>query len=365
MDTKILDKIQKSLSEQNFVLDHGQENALEALLNLSEKYTQNQNKSFFRASPKIEKRGVYLHGAVGRGKTMLMDLFYDALPDDASKYRVHFHSFMKDVHEFLHAHRQNSKNTDAVDKAIPKFASRIAKQTDIICFDEFHITDVADAMILSRLFTALYKKGLFIVMTSNWTPDRLYEGGLQRDRLLSFIALIKDQMDVVELDGAVDYRKLIIKGHPVYFSSLNTRSKCDLKEMIEALTKGKTCQKTILTVKGRELVIPETYGDVAVFSFHDLCERPLGAGDYLEIAKCFRVIIMKDIPQLSTEKRNEAKRLMTLIDILYDAKSLLIISAENTADKIYKGHDHAFEFERTVSRLIEMQSQTYLDEAIL
>ncbi len=349
--------------KEDIILDMGQTNALHVLNSLRTHIQKRKSLvswslgGFKKSKP---KQGVYLHGDVGRGKTMLMDMFYEALPETYPKDRVHFHAFMRDVHDFLHVERQKTTK-NGVDKALPKFAKTIARRTKILCFDEFHVTDVVDAMILSRLFTALFNKGVHIVMTSNWHPDHLYKDGLQRDRFVPFIALIKTKMNVVEFDGAIDYRRQTLKGRPVYFFPLGEATDHALQDTLDVLTHGKEKHSCTLTIKNRDIEVKESYGDVALFTFHDLCETPLGAEDYLEIAKTFKIIVLKDIPKLTTEKRNEAKRFITLIDILYDAHTLLIITAETDPSTLYTGHDHALEFDRTISRLSEMQSISYLN----
>ncbi len=367
MGSKIENAIRATLARQEIVLDEGQTRALKALSELASHVVSEDKKSVwaqflpFGSKNKDETQGVYLFGDVGRGKTMLMDAFYEGLPKDYPKMRVHFHAFMKDVHEFLHNARQSETSKGGVDQAVPEYIKKISSEVKLICFDEFHITDVADAMILSRLFTALFDQGVYVVMTSNWIPQNLYEGGLQRDRIIPFIKLIEQTMQVVELDGDVDYRKQIMKGRDVYFSPLNSATQRKIADVKNQLVGDKQKTTTTLNVKGREIVLEETYGAVAVVSFSDMCMRALGAQDYLALAEEFSVVIVTGILKLSPEQRNEAKRFMTFIDILYDAKTLVVMSAQTPADQIYAGHDHAFEFDRTVSRLIEMQSQTYLE----
>lgn len=344
--------VQSYFDEKNIILDDGQEKALKALNSLSLESKKNWNPF----SKKEMGEGVYLYGDVGRGKTMVMDAYFEALPTTIPKMRVHFHAFMKQVHEFLHEYRQNNKDESGVDRALPEFVESFSGDMKLICFDEFHIVDVADAMILSRLFTAILERGINVVMTSNWHPDSLYEGGLQRDRILPFIALIKKQMQIVALDGDIDYRKQVLKGEPVYF----TPPYDGFDKVVTGLIDGKECLPVTLSVKGREIVIAEAYGDVAILSFAMLCGEARGAEDYLAIAQNFSVLVIKDIPNLSQEQRNEAKRLMTLIDVLYEAETITVICAQSDPYGLYTGEDHAKEFDRTISRLIEMQGADYI-----
>lgn len=352
MGAKIVLSTLSSLSGKGIVLDDGQRRALEALKLLDITITKKWNPF----SKKKMGVGVYLYGDVGRGKTMVMDAFFETVPDTTPKMRIHFHAFMKQAHEFLHEYRQNNKHEKGVDKALPQFVEGLAKDVRLICFDEFHITDVADAMILSRLFTAVLERGVSVVMTSNWAPDHLYEGGLQRDRIVPFIDLIKRQMNVVELDGDIDYRKLVLKGRPVYFTTPYE----GFEKVFCALTQGKERSTHVLEIKGRKLVVSGVYGDVATLTFDDLCAKPLGAQDYMALARAFNVVIIEEIPELSAENRNEAKRFVTLIDILYEEKVAVVITAAQLPDNLYSGSDHAFEFDRTISRLIEMQGKEYL-----
>lgn len=301
-----------------------------------------------------EKQGIYLHGPVGRGKTMLMDLFYEALPANSKKQRIHFHAFMIKVHEYMHAHLG-----DKVDDTLPRYAKEIAKKTKILCFDEFHVTDVADAMILGRLFTALFDQGLTIILTSNFPPDSLYAGGLQRDRFIPFIDLLKKRLHIHYLDNGQDYRRRILEGHRLYLHPLGAAANQEFQHLFTDMTQGHKPVPQTLTVKGHNLEIAQTVGPIARCSFADLCGKALGAEDYITLASQFQVLFLENIPVLSEAERNEAKRLMLLVDILYEHRRLLIVTAEAPPEKLYTGQDHAFEFERTISRLTEMQSPAY------
>lgn len=304
-------------------------------------------------------KGLYLYGGVGRGKSMLMDLFYDCLPASIPKKRVHFHAFMIDVHDYIHSRREEGSIREGVDAALPLLAERIYERSHVLCFDEFHVTDVADAMILGRLFRHLFERGVVIVATSNWAPDKLYEGGLQRDRFLPFIDLLKDRMEVMHLDGPVDYRTKFLMQEGTYFWPLGRETTRRANTVFNALSDHTLPDTDILEVKGRTIEVGAVARGVARFSFAQLCERPHGAEDYLEIVKNYHTVFVEGVPALGYDRRNEAKRFMILIDTLYEAGTKLVMTAEALPDQLYRGHDHAFEFQRTVSRLQEMQSAEY------
>ncbi|MAE52173.1 MAG: cell division protein ZapE [Micavibrio sp.] len=308
--------------------------------------------------------GVYMYGGVGRGKSMLMDLFYSCLPDDIRKTRVHFHKFMIDVHDYIHSRRESDGIREGVDATLPLLAERLAERSRVICFDEFHVTDVADAMILGRLFTALFDRGVVVVATSNWEPDRLYEGGLQRDRFLPFIALLKNKLEIVHLDSPTDYRTQVLAQEGVYFSPLGGKTKARVNEVFHHLTDGAEVHAEDIDVKGRVIKVAQVANGAARFGFAQLCEQPLGAEDYLALTQRYRIIFLEGIPRLGYDRRNEAKRLMTLIDVLYDASVHVVFQADATPENLYNGHDHSFEFERTISRINEMQSKEYVQRNI-
>ena len=298
--------------------------------------------------------GLYLCGPVGRGKSMLMDLFFRSVPN-SRKRRVHFHGFMLEVHERIELERRAH-----TDRPIAKVASDLAAQAALLCFDEFQVDDIADAMILERLFRALFDAGVVVVATSNRAPDELYEHGLQRKRFLPFIALLKQKLFVLELDSGRDYRLAGLHGRPVYHHPLGEAAHDALEHAFAGLTDGASGASATLTVKGRRLAVPRAARGVAWFSFADLCANPLAAADYLAIAERFAAVIVEGIPRLSSRQRNEARRFNILIDTLYEAHTLLIASAEVPPKEIYTAGDGTFEFRRTVSRLIEMQSDDYI-----
>jgi cell division protein ZapE len=300
-------------------------------------------------------QGLYIFGAVGRGKSMLMDLFFAAAPL-ARKRRVHFHEFMLDVHDGLHRQRRERAAADV----LAPLVERMVAESALLCFDEFQVTNIADAMLLGRLFGALFDRGIVVVATSNVAPDDLYADGLQRERFLPFIDLLKERLDVLELDGLIDYRRNRIKGMTVYHQPLGAAAESALARAFAQLTDGDAGAPTTLSVQGRMLRVPKAAKGVACFEFADLCERPLGAADYIAIATHFHTIIVDGVPRLSPQQRNEARRFMTLIDALYEHKTNLICAAADSPDRLYASGDGAQEFRRTASRLLEMQSTDYL-----
>ena len=304
----------------------------------------------------LAPKGVYLHGGVGRGKSMLMDLFAAGL--DGVRYRrVHFHEFMLEVQRRLHGMRANGGRQDPLDA----LAAEIAKEQRLLCFDEFHVVDIADAMILGRLFDGLFERGLVMVATSNWPPDRLYENGLNRDRFLPFIALLKSRVDIVALDGPTDYRLDRLRDLAVYHHPLGPAADAALAAAFAALTDGVEAGPLELAVGTRTLHVPVAAAGVARFAFADLCNRPLGAADYLALTERFHTLFLEGVPVLTPNRRNEARRFMTLIDALYERRMMLFLSAEAPAEALYPAGDGAFEFQRTVSRLLEMQSHAWLE----
>ena len=315
---------------------------------------------FGSRKPAPSPRGVYLWGAVGRGKSMLMDLFY-AQAEVASKRRIHFHEFMLDVHERIHAHRQASG-----DDPIPAVARAVGRQARLLCFDEMQVTNVADAMILSRLFTALLDTGVTVVTTSNRPPRDLYKDGLNRQLFLPFIALLEARLDILGLNGPTDYRLERLAGRPTYHVPNGPAATEALSDAFFRLTdhpvedRAHVPSETIEVPGGRTLFVPKALKGVAVFSFKRLCGQPLWAADYLAVARRFHSVILVGVPQLGPENRNEAARFVTLVDALYEHRCKLLMSADAPPQELYPAGDGSFEFERTVSRLMEMQSADYL-----
>jgi cell division protein ZapE len=308
--------------------------------------------------------GLYVHGGVGRGKTMLMDLFFEMVPV-RRKRRVHFNAFMADAHDRIQKHRLARKNGEAKeDDPIPPVARALADEAWVLCFDEFSVTDIADAMILSRLFSALFANGVVLVATSNLAPDDLYRDGLNRQLFLPFIALLKRHAGVMALDSPTDYRMEKLNRMPVYLTPLSVDADRLMDEAWEVVTRGKPDASDAVAVKGRQVVVPRAAGAAARFSFADLCDAPLGARDYLAIADKYDTIFIDRVPVLDQTRRNPAKRFILLVDTLYDRHIRLFISAEAPPQGLYQGRPgvtEAFEFDRTASRLIEMQSREWLD----
>ena len=312
------------------------------------------------ASPSV--KGLYVHGSVGRGKTMLMDMFFQMAPVE-KKRRCHFHEFMADVHNRVHAHRQKLKNGETKQAdPIPPVAAQLLAEAELLCFDEFTVTDIADAVILARLFTELFANGCTLVTTSNVVPDNLYKDGLNRGLFLPFIDLLKQNVEVVSLDSPIDYRMEKVKSLPVYVTPLDGAADQAMDMAWHHLTAGQVVAPVEIEMKGRSVLVPRAAGRVARFTFRDLCEKPLGASDFLAIADRFDTVFIDHIPLLSADRRNETKRFIILIDALYDHTVRLLASAAAMPEDLLgtrKGTE-GFEFDRTASRLFEMRSADYL-----
>lgn len=308
-------------------------------------------------------RGLYVHGDVGRGKTMLMDLFFSCLPE-GDRRRAHFNDFMNDVHERIKAHRVALERGETrQDNTFPAVAAALSEEAHILCFDEFAVTDIADAMILSRLFTALFKEGVILLATSNVAPDDLYRDGLNRQLFLPFITTLKEHVKVVNLDASTDYRLAKAGCEAVYMTPLGTRADKGMNAAWARVTGGARGEETRLAVRGRAINVPCAAGSAARFEFADLCSRPLSALDYMALVARYRTFFIDHVPVLDDSRRNEAKRFILLIDTLYDHHARLFISAAATPEALYEGHmktAETFEFERAASRLFEMQSEDYL-----
>ncbi|WP_411036413.1 cell division protein ZapE [Shinella sp. BYT-45] len=307
-------------------------------------------------------KGLYIYGGVGRGKTMLMDMFFELAPVKR-KRRAHFHEFMADVHERIHKHRQKLKagETRQADP-VPPVAASLIEEARLLCFDEFSVTDIADAMILSRLFGELFQRGCILVATSNVEPDNLYKDGLNRSLFLPFVDLLKRYVEIVPLDSLTDYRMEKDSGLPVFRHPLGEEADMAMDAAWRRETAGKAAGAQTISFRGRTIAVPQAAGRAARFSFADLCERPLGAADYLEILAHYDTLFVDHIPFLGADKRNETKRFINLVDTIYDHRVRLFASAAAAPQKLLvtrKGTE-GFEFDRTVSRLIEIRSTEYL-----
>jgi cell division protein ZapE len=307
-------------------------------------------------------RGLYIHGEVGRGKTMLMDLFFQQSPVE-HKRRAHFHEFMAEVHERIYGFRQSIARGDIADGDVMALtAASIFDQAWLLCFDEFHVTDIADAMILGRLFSKLFDLGTVVVATSNVAPDDLYKGGLNRALFLPFIAQISDHMDVIRLDARTDFRLEKLAGVKMWLVPADPDADAALAKAWVRMTGNAPCQPRDISIKGRILHVPCSAHGVARFSFAELCEKPLAASDYLRLARDYHTLIVDHIPVMDYAERNAAKRFIALIDTLYDNAVKLMASAEADPISLYRASEgnEANEFKRTSSRLIEMSSESYL-----
>ncbi|MEO8300355.1 MAG: cell division protein ZapE [Rhizomicrobium sp.] len=350
----LLTRYRKSVSGGELRADPAQDNAVHKLQALARVLAKKPGFSLFRKTAQPAK-GLYIWGDVGRGKTLLMDLFFEEAAT-AKKRRAHFNRFMVDVHARIHAERQKPGSGDP----IPVVARAIAEEARLLCFDEFQVADVADAMILGRLFDWLFCEGVTIVATSNSPPDRLYEGGLNRQLFLPFIEEIKQRLEVIELNGPTDYRLQRISGLNVYLTPLGPEADAAMDEAWKRLTDSKRGKPASLTVLGRQVAVPQAARGVARFAFEELCDRPLAAADYLAVAQEFHTILIDHIPVMTDNMHNVARRFTLLIDTLYDEGVKLICSAAAPPDQLYPAGIASDAFRRTVSRLAEMQSEDYL-----
>lgn len=306
-------------------------------------------------------RGLYIWGPVGRGKSMVMDLFFADAPV-AQKRRVHFHEFMLEVQARLHRRREElaAKGAPPETDTIVPIAREIAAEARLLCFDEFQVTNIADAMILGRLFETLFDEGITVIATSNRAPDDLYKNGLQRDRFLPFIELLKQRLEVLELGGGRDYRMDRMRELDVYLTPLGAWATKKLDEAFRTLADGADGEPRVLRTQGRDVPVPRAAPGVAMAHYLDWCARPMGAADFLCIADHFHTVILAEIPKMGPDNRDKAARFVTMIDSFYERKVKFICSAATTPEKLYVEGDGAFEFQRTVSRLMEMQSPEYL-----
>jgi cell division protein ZapE len=306
-------------------------------------------------------RGLYIFGSVGRGKTMLMDAFFAAAVV-RRKRRTHFHEFMTEVHERIHAAREASRGGKGPVDPIAPVAAGIAETTRLLCLDEFAVEDIADAMILSRLFEALFTRGLVLVATSNAAPEDLYRDGLNRGLFLPFITVLRQHVDVIELAARTDYRMEKLGGAPVYLTPLGPPARAALDRIFRGLTGADRGEPATLEVKGRKVKVPQSARGVARFAFADLCEAPLGTADYAALARAYHTVVLDDVPVIADGRRDVARRFINLIDVLYDHGVKLAASAAAEPEALYRAPtgEEAFAFRRTASRLTEMRSSAYL-----
>jgi len=316
----------------------------------------------FGLMPDIDRappQGIYLYGGVGRGKSMLMDLLFESVPIK-TKDRVHFQAFMRDIHAEIHQLRQMPVPFEG--DPIPGMADGIADNTTLLCLDELEVRDIADAMIVSRLFQRLFERGVVVVATSNRHPDDLYKDGLQREKFLPFIGLLKTKLDVLALESQQDYRLGRLMGQSVYYTPLGPTADAALNQAWARMTDDATAKADFISVQGRRVTIPASAHQVARFAFSDLCQQALGPADYMAIAAQYSTVIMSDIPQMSEDTKDAARRFVTLVDALYEHRTVLICSAAVAPIELYKGREGGFEFQRTASRLIEMQAVDYIKQ---
>ncbi|WP_280137579.1 cell division protein ZapE [Aureimonas sp. AU40] len=312
-------------------------------------------------------RGLYIHGSVGRGKSMMMDLFFKLCPEPR-KRRLHFHEFMREAHARINAHRAAVKAGEAKgDDPIPPVAEAIAAEARLLCFDEFTVTDIADAMILSRLFDALFARGVVLVATSNVAPDNLYRDGLNRPLFLPFVETLKQHAEIYFLDAPTDYRMETVEGESLYVTPLGPEANRRMDALWRSILAGGGEAPDGFEVAGRRVAVPRAGNGAARFAFADLLQRPLGANDYLALAARYDTLMLEGIPVLTQDQRNEAKRFILLVDTLYDAGRRIVVSAAAPAHELYRASSgtELFEFDRTISRLTEMRSGDYLARAQL
>ena len=352
----VLDELRRRIASGELTEDDAQIKAASMLDELLGRLSESKGKSWFFSRRSESSKGLYLWGGVGRGKSMLMDWFFEAAPTQ-NKQRVHFHAFMLDVHARINHWRKTGDGDP-----IAPVAKEIAKKAQLLCFDEFHVTDITDAMILSRLFEALWARGIVVVATSNRPPIDLYKHGLNRQLFEPFIKMMPEHLIIHEFAGDLDHRLRQLQAAPVYYAPLGEEADRGIEAAWQRLTGAATGRETILKVQGRELVLKKTAAGTAQTSFNRLCANALGSADYLRLSHAFQTLILENVPKLGPHNRNEAKRFVTLIDALYETRTKLVMSAEVEPSELYLKGDGVFEFERTASRLIEMRSAEYLGE---
>ena len=353
---KVAEAYRQALAERGHTADEAQLAAIGRLQRMYDALVAFKAQRSNRLKKLINRpdvpRGVWMYGGVGRGKSFLMDCFYDAVPV-VRKTRLHFHEFMRGVHRELDALKGVANPLDEV-------ARRLARRYRLICFDEFHVSDIADAMILERLLRGLFDNGVTFVMTSNYEPDRLYPDGLHRDRILPAIALLKANLDVLNVDAGIDYRRRTLEQVRAYLTPPGPETDRELRAAFASLA-GAHDEDPLLSIENRELRALRRSGGVVWFDFRTLCGGPRSQNDYLEIAQRFHTVILSGVPRMSAAMASEARRFVWLVDVFYDQRVKLLISAECPAEELYTAGAMAGEFHRTVSRIVEMQSREYLD----
>ncbi len=351
----VTDLYQHTLTERGYTADAAQLRAVQALQRCQDEWADYKARRANAVTKLLVRppipRGVYMHGGVGRGKSFLMDCFFQAVPL-TRKTRLHFHEFMREVHREL-------QELKGIADPLEELGKRMARKFRLICFDEFHVSDVTDAMILHRLLDALFRNRVSIVTTSNFHPDELYPNGLHRDRILPAIELLKDKLEVLSVDAGVDYRQRSLEQADLYHCPLNDAAEAALTALFESLAEARDDERK-LSIENRVLWARRRAGGVVWFDFATLCGGPRSQNDYLEIASQFHTVILSEVPEMPVRLASEARRFTWLVDVLYDRRVKLIISAAVPAEQLYTEGPLANEFPRTVSRLIEMRSADYL-----
>ncbi len=354
--TSVAELYQRECARLGYQRDPVQERVVAHLDDLRQRMLAPEPKGLLKGllgrKPRKLHQGLYIWGGVGRGKTWLMDLFYQTLPFK-DRQRSHFHRFMQWVHDELKKHQEHADPLELI-------AEKTAKKTRIICFDEFFVSDIADAMLLGNLFRGLFERGVTLVATSNVPPDDLYKEGLQRARFLPAIKLLKEHTQIVHVDSKTDYRLRLLEKAATWFDARDARTPEALLQLFEHVAGTSGTVDATLTLNHRRLHPRRQADDVIWFTFKELCDGPRGQADYIEIARCFHTVFLSDVPALGMESENQTRRFITLVDEFYDRAVKLVVSAERPIIELYRGARLAFEFERTQSRLIEMQSQEYL-----
>ena len=347
---------QQALERHRFVADEAQQRVVERLATLQQRLEQAERTAGWWSrltgkTPEIQ-RGIYLWGGVGRGKTFLMDLFVGSLNVDRKK-RIHFHRMMREVHDRL-------KQINDVEDPLNVVAADIAAETRVLCFDEFFVSDIGDAMILGRLLSGLFERGVTLVATSNAHPRDLYKNGLQRSRFIPAIDALEAHTEVIELDGGADYRLRLFEQAGTYFVPDGADADRKIAHYFDEIASGRMVEERKIDVLGRPIQTRRSAKGVAWFDFEDLCDGPRSQDDYIEIARWYPTVIVSNVPVLTETNENPARRFIALVDEFYDRKVKLVVSAAEPADRLYQGKQLEFEFRRTVSRLIEMQTAEYL-----